>query len=977
MYAEQNAEKVAVILTALLGMSSLAWGRTITVGKGVGYDYGEIQLAINAAQTDDRIVVSPGTYPGNYGMRIDFKGKNIVLASEDPNDPGVVGDTIIVPRSNRVPVVTFAGSEDERCVLRGFTISNGKDVDFGAGILGNGTQATIRGCVIRDNKARIAGGGIHDCDGMIRDCTICDNRVMHGNDANTGGGLSECDGTIINCRIYGNDAGDGDGPYGFGGGLSNCNGAILDCEIYENRAARGGGLYACNGTIRSCAIRANGAHMAGGGLFGCSGTIAECTIQNNLSEKQFAGHCGGGGLSECEASIADCRIENNTALDSPGGGLHKCNGSIRECLIKGNSSEKSGGGLSACDAVIEYCEIVENKAPYWHGGGAVDCNSLVNCVIRGNVARGYGGGLYQCQTVSGCRITGNTSELYPGGGLSVCASVVNCVVNDNSAGGSGGGLHDCPSVVNCTIVSNQASEQGGAIFQTVFPAEVVNSILWDNASEQGAQVLAECGDPSDYFISYSVVKGGLGAFISSDGCQIQWDASNLTSDPRLRDYQLLGHSPCIDAGDPARDYGGQTDVNGQARAVGENVDIGAHEYVYVPPVATHLAITGPTTLQNDTTAQYSAVLYYDDGASEGVTGQVQWAVMPEHIGSIDINGRLTLEPLDASMEIIISAVYAEGDIVRDAQLSGWYHYVPAPERSARIYVDQAIGSDQYNGFTRDTAVQTIQRGIDAADPGETVLVYPGVYTEEIRFRGKAIIVRSAEEPAILQNPGDFAVTFIYGEGADSVLKNFVIRNSLVGVLMAASSPVLENLTIVGNESGIESYEGQPKVSNCILWGNSRADVLGCSARYCCVERDMDGQGNISVDPLFVSGWGGVDVRARGGRGITYDHHLRSQAGRWDPYDQTWIMDDTTSPCIDAGDPQSLLGYENFPNGGRINMGAYGGTPRASKSYFGDPPCETVIVGDINGDCRVDFIDMALLTGHWLETGHTRAQGTGD
>jgi hypothetical protein len=48
------------------------------------------------------------------------------------------------------------------------------------------------------------------------------------------------------------------------------------------------------------------------------------------------------------------------------------------------------------------------------------------------------------------------------------------------------------------------------------------------------------------------------------------------------------------------------------------------------------------------------------------------------------------------------------------------------------------------------------------------------------------------------------------------------------------------------------------------------------------------------------------------------------------------------------------------------MGACGGTPEASKSYFGRPVCETIIAGDINGDCRVDFSDLKILAEHWLE-----------
>ena len=99
-----------------------------------------------------------------------------------------------------------------------------------------------------------------------------------------------------------------------------------------------------------------------------------------------------------------------------------------------------------------------------------------------------------------------------------------------------------------------------------------------------------------------------------------------------------------------------------------------------------------------------------------------------------------------------------------------------------------------------------------------------------------------------------------------------------------------------------------------------------------------------------------------------DYHLKSQAGRWDPNSQSWVIDDVTSPCIDAGDPNSPVALEPFPNGGIINMGAYGGTAEASKSYFGQPLCEMGIAGDTNGDCKVDFKDLVILPNHWLESG---------
>ncbi len=45
----------------------------------------------------------------------------------------------------------------------------------------------------------------------------------------------------------------------------------------------------------------------------------------------------------------------------------------------------------------------------------------------------------------------------------------------------------------------------------------------------------------------------------------------------------------------------------------------------------------------------------------------------------------------------------------------------------------------------------------------------------------------------------------------------------------------------------------------------------------------------------------------------------------------WILDSVTSPCIDAGDPNNNYMNEPQLNGGLSNIGAYGGTPEASKS----------------------------------------------
>ena len=60
-----------------------------------------------------------------------------------------------------------------------------------------------------------------------------------------------------------------------------------------------------------------------------------------------------------------------------------------------------------------------------------------------------------------------------------------------------------------------------------------------------------------------------------------------------------------------------------------------------------------------------------------------------------------------------------------------------------------------------------------------------------------------------------------------------------------------------------------------------------------------------------------------------DYHLRSSAGRYTS--GGWIVDVASSPAIDAGDPASDYSLETTPNGGRINLGAYGNTAEASRS----------------------------------------------
>jgi hypothetical protein len=53
-----------------------------------------------------------------------------------------------------------------------------------------------------------------------------------------------------------------------------------------------------------------------------------------------------------------------------------------------------------------------------------------------------------------------------------------------------------------------------------------------------------------------------------------------------------------------------------------------------------------------------------------------------------------------------------------------------------------LGSDITGDGTEGSPFATIQHGIDSASAGDTVLVHPGAYTENINFKGKNIVVGS-------------------------------------------------------------------------------------------------------------------------------------------------------------------------------------------------------------------------------------------
>ena len=122
-------------------------------------------------------------------------------------------------------------------------------------------------------------------------------------------------------------------------------------------------------------------------------------------------------------------------------------------------------------------------------------------------------------------------------------------------------------------------------------------------------------------------------------------------------------------------------------------------------------------------------------------------------------------------------------------------------------------------------VLTIQGGIDSSSTGDTVLVQPGIYYENINYNGKNIVVGSLfittgdtayiSQTVIDGNQNGSVVTFRSGEDTTAALIGFTITNGLCigdpyyiggGVTCKNySSPILENVMITGNSGNLTNY----------------------------------------------------------------------------------------------------------------------------------------------------------------------------
>lgn len=274
-----------------------------------------------------------------------------------------------------------------------------------------------------------------------------------------------------------------------GGGIYVDNGTvnIQGGVIAANRGSSGGGIFFQNGTLNISGGAVTGNEVInghtdnGGGIYVNSGTL-------NLSGGYVTNN-----YKECGCN--DCRNDvNNT---HGGGGIALANSSVMNMTggyVTGNYSGLAGGGI--------YAGFFGHNVGFTMSGGTI----AGNCAELGEggglrIAGGTNGVIQATNKVYITNNITNSNNDWGGGGIFVQEkgnlSIMNALITGNTAGGFGGGVGACPT--GETLIVNQ---DGAAIYENRASGTNMsgggNNKTYDSTLAQTSEVFTRNGY-ADYF----------------------------------------------------------------------------------------------------------------------------------------------------------------------------------------------------------------------------------------------------------------------------------------------------------------------------------------------------------------------------------------------------------------------------------------------------------------------------------------------
>jgi hypothetical protein len=302
MHSRKHPVAALLLLTllailAILGYSYPTRADTLCVHPTGAFScYTTIQAAVDAADNNDIIQVSEGTYTAT-GSQVVGVGKDIVLQGGWSSDFSTRSrpdyPTVIDGEQQRIGIFVTGGNP----TISGFVIINGRNT-YGGGIneYNADGHTTIEDNEIRDNTATpYYGGGIYSHRGNI---TIRNN-IIRSNTADThGGGIyvlalsADATALIEGNTISYNTASSEDGGGIYTSFAGTASYTIRDNTIRNNTAGdRGGGIDAGGSpVIQGNRILSNTAATGGGGLSLFEGLGAPIIYHAEYNPRQRSSH---------------------------------------------------------------------------------------------------------------------------------------------------------------------------------------------------------------------------------------------------------------------------------------------------------------------------------------------------------------------------------------------------------------------------------------------------------------------------------------------------------------------------------------------------------------------------------------------------------------------------------------------------------------------------------------------------------------
>jgi serine protease len=210
---------------------------------------------------------------------------------------------------------------------------------------------------------------------------------------------------------------------------------------------------------------------------------------------------------------------------------------------------------------------------------------------------------------------------------------------------------------------------------------------------------------------------------------------------------------------------------------------------------------------------------------------------------------------------------------------------------------------------------SIQEAIASAAPGDTVLVAPGTYVENLTFLGKAITVVSEGGPAVTVIDGNFAgpvVGFAEGEPRAAVLRGFTIQHGASsfgggGLFIQNSSPTIADNWIISNGActgaGVYSNFASPLIQGNRIAGNF---LYGCTGGFglgVYIGGDSAAEliGNSITDNNGPAHGGGVTLFAAGRASLRSNVIARNVTSGFSPCTQgggIWMVNFSQATFVD-------------------------------------------------------------------------------